>query len=129
MYPRPCLEVRRQGDKTFIRFAGLDRLDEYNSHVPGEELARLAKDSPCARFVLDLANIRFVTGSALGRLVGLNRKVRAAGGRLVLSNLNPLVAQVIAVTRLDKVLELCGEDTARLSQRERSGLAKTGDAI
>ena len=107
MLAMPNLEVRRQGDKTFIRFAGLDRLDEYNSHVPGEELALLAKHNPCARFVLDLANIRFITGSALGRLVGLNRKVRSVGGRLLLANLNPVVTQVLAVTHLDKVLEVC----------------------
>ena len=41
--------------------------------------------------------------------VGLNRKVRSAGGRLLLANLSPVVAQVIAVTHLDKVLEVCGQ--------------------
>ena len=78
MSPLPCLQVRLQGDKTFVRFAGLDRLDEYNSYAPGKELSRMAENTPRA-IVLDLANIRFVTGSALGRLVGLNRKVRSAG--------------------------------------------------
>jgi len=102
----PCLEVCRQGDETFVRFVDLDRLDEYNSHAPGEELVRLAEDTPRARLVLDLGNIRYVSSSGLGKLVALNRKVRSTGGRLMLANLTPGVAEVIAVTRLDKVLEV-----------------------
>jgi anti-sigma B factor antagonist len=103
----PSLEVRRQGDETFVRFADLDRLDECTSHASGEELCRLVESLPRARLVLDLANIRFATSSALGQLVALNRRVRSVGGRLVLSNLSPAVAEAIAVTHLDKVLEVC----------------------
>jgi anti-sigma B factor antagonist len=123
MSPLSCLEVRRQDGETRIRFPGLDRLDEANS----EELCRLAEKLAGTRLVLDLTGVRLVASSALGRLVALNRKVRAVGGLLVLTNLNPLVAQVLAVTRLDKVLEVGGEDVARIYQRERSGLATTGE--
>ena len=105
--PWPCLEVCHRDDRTIVRFAGLDRLDEFNSHGPRKELSRLAQGLPQARLVLDLGNVRFVTGSALGRLVALNRRVRAAGGRLMLSNLNPAVEEVLSVTHLDKVLEVC----------------------
>jgi anti-sigma B factor antagonist len=101
------LEVRRQGDATFVRFADLDRLDEYNSHASGEELCRLAESLPRCRLVLDLANIRYATSSALGQLVALNRRVRSVGGHLVLANLSRAVAEAIAVTHLDKVLEVC----------------------
>src|SRR5262245_3042375 len=93
-----CLEVRRQGDETFVRIADLARLDEYNSHTPGEELARLAQDTPRTRFVLDLTNIRYMSSAGLGKLVALNCQVRSMGGRLLLANLNPAVAEVIAVT-------------------------------
>src|SRR5947209_13548428 len=103
----PYLQVRRQGDETFARFVDLDRLDEYNSDASGEELDRLAQDAPHTRLVLDLGNILYTSSSGLGNLVALHRKVRSTGGRLVLANLNPAVAEVIAVTRLDRVLEVC----------------------
>jgi anti-anti-sigma factor len=112
MLPQPSLQVRRQGDETIIRFVDLDRLDGYNSHALAEELACLAEDTPCARIVLVLGNIEYTSGSGLGTLLALNRKVRSMGGRLLLTNLNPAVAEVIAVTRLDRVLEVCGEDTS-----------------
>ncbi len=105
--PRPCLEVRHEGDGTVVRFAGLDRLDESNSHAPREELSRLADGLPRCRLVLDMDNILFVTSAGLGLLLALNRRVRSAGGRLVLANLSPAVAEVIAVTNLGTVLEVC----------------------
>ena len=111
MLPPSSLRVRRQGDQTFVRFAGLDHLDEYNSYAASEELSRLAETTSRA-LVLDLGNIRFVTGSALGRLVALSRRVRSAGGRLLLANLSRAVAEVIAVTHLDRVLEVCGGHAA-----------------
>src|SRR5262249_17056784 len=79
---------------------------ERNSRASCEELVGLAEDTPRGRFLLDLGNIRFVISAGLGKLVALNRRVRAAGGRLWLVNLSPAVAQAIAVTRLDKVLEV-----------------------
>ena len=111
----PHLEVRRLSGETVIRFVGLNRLDEHNSHAPRKELCRLAERLPACRLVLDLANICFVTGSALGRLVGLNRRVRSAGGRLVLANLRPAVAEVLAVTHLDRVLEVARRPAVGLS--------------
>ena len=117
--PWPCLEVCHEDDRTVVRFAGLDRLDEFSSHGPRKELSRLDEGSPQARLVLDLGNVRFVTGSALGRLVALNRRVRAAGGRLMLSNLSPAVAEVLTVTHLDKVLEVCPPIGDLLSQTNR----------
>ena len=106
MSSRSCLEIRRQDGETRIRFTGLDRLDEANSEAPGKELSHLAEQLSGTRLVLDLSGIRFVTSSALGRLVALSRRVRAAGGRLMLTNLSPAVAEVLSVTNLDRVLEM-----------------------
>jgi anti-sigma B factor antagonist len=100
------LEVRRQDGETRIRFRGLDRLDEANSEILSKEWCRLAEKLAGTRLVLDLTGIRLVTSSALGRLVALHRKARAAGGRLVLVNLSPAVTNILAVTNLDRVLEL-----------------------
>ena len=105
MYSLSCLEICRHGGEARIRFTGIDRLDEANSEIPGQELCRLAERLPGTRLVLDLTGIRFVTSSALGRLVALNRKVRSAGGRLVLVNLSPAVTNSLSVTNLDRVLE------------------------
>ncbi|MBI1917785.1 MAG: STAS domain-containing protein [Planctomycetes bacterium] len=113
----PALEIRRQGNPTVVGFTGCDSLDEYNSETVGTELSLLAAGLPGPRLVLDFAGIRYVTSTALGQLVGLNRAVRSAGGRLTLANLAPAVQEVLAVTCLDRLLEVCPSAVAEASPR------------
>src|SRR5262249_10564014 len=75
MFSLPSLAVRREDDETIVRFIDLDRLDEYNSEVAGQQLCRLAERLSRTRLVLDLTSIRFMTSSGLGKLVALNRKM------------------------------------------------------
>jgi anti-anti-sigma factor len=53
---------------------------------------------------LDFAGVDVLASRELGALVVLNRKVRAAGGRLSLVNVGPHPAGVLNVTRLDTIL-------------------------
>jgi anti-anti-sigma factor len=55
---------------------------------------------------LDFAGVDYVESRELGALVVLNRKVKAAGGRLALVNVGPFVAGVFGVTRLDTILDV-----------------------
>ncbi len=103
----PTLEIRRYGDPTVVGFTGCDSLNEFNSEAVGAEMALLAAGLPSPCLVLDFAGIRYVTSTALGQLVNLNRTVRSAGGRLALTNLAPAVQEVLAVTCLDRLLEVC----------------------
>jgi len=107
----PAFEVRRHDDVTIVRFAELDRLDEYNSREACKELVGLAEHTPGSRFLLDIGDIGFVSSAGLGKLVALSRKVRATGGRLRLANLSPAIAEALALTRLDRILEVCPRES------------------
>jgi anti-sigma B factor antagonist len=105
--PEPLpLPVRHPPDGFVVSFCGFDRLDEYNSEAVGRFLDRLVAGRAGARLYLDLRGVRYATSAALGRLVGLHRRLRAAGGRLVLVAPEPAVAEALAVTRIDTVLEV-----------------------
>jgi anti-sigma B factor antagonist len=67
--------------------------------------------------LLDLSGIRYVSSTGLGLLVGLNHRIRAAGGRLLLGNVGPAVREVLAVTRLDTVLEVLPDDGSAPADR------------
>jgi anti-anti-sigma factor len=54
---------------------------------------------------LDLGAIRLPTAEGLGALVVLSRELRARGGALLLVNVPPETHEVLAVTRLDEVLD------------------------
>jgi anti-anti-sigma factor len=74
-------------------------------HV-GATANRLAAAPPAGDIVLDLAGVHFVGSEELDALVVLNQKVRAAGGRVRLVNVGPPVGGVLAVTRLDTLLDV-----------------------
>jgi anti-anti-sigma factor len=106
----PSLEVRREPGETIIALRGCETLDEQNSLSFGQQLSQLPDAVPRDRLILDLSGIRFVTSTALGVLVGFNRRVHLAGGLLMLSNVGPFVREAIAVTRLDQLLEVLPPD-------------------
>jgi anti-anti-sigma factor len=55
---------------------------------------------------LDCRKVDWVTSEALGRLVALNRRLAELRGRLILENVRRQVAEVIRVSRLDRVLDV-----------------------
>jgi anti-sigma B factor antagonist len=76
-----------------------------HGNMIARELEGLTED--CRRgLVLDFRNVSFIQSDELGTLVTLHKKMTAASGRLTLTNLTPLVREVFAVTKLDRVLEI-----------------------
>jgi len=62
--------------------------------------------TPGTAIKLDLRNVDFVGSEDLGALVILNKRLRAAGAQLSLMNVQPVVSQVLSITRLDTILKV-----------------------
>ncbi|HKB36402.1 MAG TPA: STAS domain-containing protein [Gemmataceae bacterium] len=104
--PTPSsVEVRHEGTRTAARFTGCDSLNEFNTDAI-EQLSRLIEGRTRPQLDLDLVGIRYLSSSALGKLLALNRKVRAAGGQLVLCNPSPAVVEILTITGLHTILEV-----------------------
>ena len=50
--------------------------------------------------------MEFLSSAALSELITLDRKVKAHGGRLKLSDIRPVIYQVFAMTKLNKLFEI-----------------------
>ena len=70
------------------------------------QVGRLDSESSPVLVALDLRSLRYIGNQELGAIVTLNRKVREAGGRLSLINVQPAVADVFAVTGLDTLIQV-----------------------
>ena len=103
--PEP-MEVTHDGGRTTARFAKLTSLNEYHADQIGKQLRALA-DAPGTRFVtLDLKNVEYLTSTVLGHLVGLNKRLQTAGGRLTVENACPAVQEIFRVTQIDQVFDV-----------------------
>ena len=56
--------------------------------------------------VLDFSSAGFLSSAALGKLITLDKKVRAAGGSLKLRNVPPEIYEVFRITRLNRFFEI-----------------------
>ncbi|MCI0462008.1 MAG: STAS domain-containing protein, partial [Gemmataceae bacterium] len=76
-----------------------------------------APASPETMMMLKMRNqtrLSVVTGAALGKFITLNKKVNAAGGRLVLCNIDPQIYEVFEITKLNKLFNIQKEEQAAL---------------
>ena len=55
---------------------------------------------------IDLGDVMFLSSATLGKLLMLVRRATAAGCRITLCNLNPVIAEVFQVTKLDQILNV-----------------------
>ncbi|MFF5176461.1 STAS domain-containing protein [Micromonospora sp. NPDC000316] len=58
------------------------------------------------RVVVDLAGVGFMDSSALGALVMMFKRLRDVGGQLSLAAVQPAVRSVLAVTYLDRAIDI-----------------------
>ena len=103
--PAPLVHARKAEDVTLATVLTPD-LNEANVEDLGEELFRLVEGVARPRLRLDLAQVRFLTSTVLGKLVALHKRVRAAGGELVLLNVTGYVYEVFELTRLHQFLDV-----------------------
>ena len=96
------LEIETVGGVTSVKLPSQGLSD-----LTAEQLAQLvAGPNGPAELQLDFGGVPYLDSLALGKLVGLHRKMKAAGGRLTLLNVGTAVLEVIQASRLDTILEV-----------------------
>lgn len=73
----------------------------------GREVTARVEGREALRLTVDLVHVAFLSSMALSKLIALNAKLQATGGRLVVVGANPLIRQIFHVTKLDTLLEIC----------------------
>lgn len=71
-------------------------------------------------FVLDLQNSTYLDSAGLGVLVRLLQQLAENGGRIALANVNPYVASLFRITRLDRAFPICRDTMAAIAAVERA---------
>lgn len=103
---RQKLEVEDIGEVTVVNFVDKKILDEQNIQVIGEQLFRLVDDLGRTKLLLNFSNVEYLSSAALGKLITLNKKVNATGGKLILCNIAPNIYEVFEITKLNKILNI-----------------------
>jgi anti-anti-sigma factor len=103
---RNYLQVDHLPGLTVVNFTDRTIVDEPTAHAIGERLAHLADEAGRDQLLLNLGNVEHMSSVGLSNLISCHKKLQAAGGRLVLCNLNPTMEEVFRTTRLSQMFDI-----------------------
>lgn len=95
-------------DGVLLRLAG--NLDGTAITVLQRVVEEMAERGEARRFVIDMAELRYVSSTGMGLLVGLADSLESVGGRLALCRIPPKVLPAIRMLGLDLYFELDADE-------------------
>ena len=109
------LTLSEVGDVTVVRFVDRKILDELNIQEMGQELFQLVEEGKKTHLILNFQQVEFLSSAALGKLITLDKKVKAHGGKMKLSNIRPEIYEVFAITKLNKLFDIKDDEADALA--------------
>jgi anti-sigma B factor antagonist len=109
------IDVSKVGEVTVVKFVDKKILDEASIQELGIELFSLVEHDNRKSVLLNFSNVEFLSSAALGKLITLDRKVKAAKGRLKMSNIRPEIFEVFQITKLNKVFDIRKDEVEAIS--------------
>ena len=100
---------------TIATFQDISILDTVQVEQIGEDLYELVDTRDCKKLVLDFSTVRFLSSSALGVLITLQKKAKAIKGQIVLCGLRNDLRKVFQITRLEKMFTFCRTEEEALA--------------
>jgi stage II sporulation protein AA (anti-sigma F factor antagonist) len=109
------LQVTRHDDVLVIRFLDQKLAGELPEQL-GDELYSVAAEADCTKILLNFSGVEFLASDMLGKVVGLNKRMKGKGGRLALCDVCHEIHQVITITKLDTILIVKGTEAEGLME-------------
>ena len=109
------LDVSEVGDVTVVHFRDQRIIEDLGIQEMGQELFHLVEGENRNKLVLNFSSVGFMSSAALGKLITLDKKVKAKGGVLKLCNIKPEIYEVFAITRLDRLFDIKKDESEALA--------------
>jgi anti-sigma B factor antagonist len=109
------LEVTQVGDVTVVRFRSRRITEDIDIQELGSEMFSLVENDKRGKLLLNFSTVDFLGSAALGKLITLDRKVKAQGGVLKLSNIGPNIYEVFAITKLNRFFDIKEDEADALA--------------
>ena len=108
------LDVNKVKDVTVVRFRDQKILDDLNIQEMGQEFVRLVEAEDCKKLLLNFDGVRFLSSSALGKLITLHKKVKASSGELKMCHIRPEIYEVFKITRLNRLFDIKDDENGAM---------------
>ena len=102
------LDIEDVGGVTVATFVDKKILDEANIQLIGKNLFDLIDVDGRKKIVVDFSMVEYLSSAALGKLITLDKKAKAAHAKLRLCSIRREIYEVFEITRLTKVFDIKG---------------------
>ncbi len=106
------ISTRQSGKATIVDVSG--DIDLYNSPEVRKVLLAALREGRAPRVIVNLREVRYIDSSGVASLVEGLKVSRELGSRLVLLGLSQAVRDVLELSRLTKVFEVCDTEEQAL---------------
>ena len=93
-------DLREEGEIAVLTLKRDQLTDEENLEQLDQELSLIQEQPSGKRIVCDLSSVRYMSSSAIGKLISLHRKAIRTNGRIALCGLQPSVQDSLAASHL-----------------------------
>ena len=115
MHEYQRLMVNEVGDVSVVRFRDQKIIDNLNIQELGRALTSLVEGDKRGKLLLNFSAVEFLSSAALGKLITLDKKVKAAGGALKLCQIQPEIYEVFAITKLNRLFDIKEDEADALA--------------
>lgn len=109
------IDVTKLGDVSVVKFQDRKILDDAAIQELGTELFSLVEHDNRKSILLNFTGVEFLSSAALGKLITLDRKVKAAKGRMKMCHIRPEILEVFQITKLNKVFDIRTEEAEAIA--------------
>jgi anti-anti-sigma regulatory factor len=111
---RNWLELEQIGEVVVAKFNTTAILDEEKLSVIGKQMSSLGEEAGYRCVLLNFAAVERLSTEMLAKVLGLHRKIKARGGKLVLCAIKPKLYEIFDTLKLPKILSIYGSEQEAL---------------
>ena len=104
--PFDCIKLEDVDEISVVRFKDEKVMDPSRIEKMGQELMSLAGDDDQRNLLINFEDVCFFSSAAINKLIVLEKRMRAGGGEIKLSNLRPEVRDLFSFTNLDGLFDI-----------------------
>jgi anti-anti-sigma factor len=107
-----CIELDVVEEVSVVKFKDQKVMDPSRIEAMGKELLSLVDgEDDSENLLINFENVSFFSSAAINKLIVLEKRIRARGGAIRLSNLRPEVRDLFSYTNLDSVFQIKDEQS------------------
>ena len=122
-----CIEIDSVNDVSVVKLKDEKVMAPAQIETLGAELLSLLETTPTkdgastgTNVLINFENVRFFSSGAINKLIVLEKRVRAGGGKIRLSNMQPEVRDLFSYTNLDQMFDILSNQTEAIESFENN---------